>query len=62
MLCDVVGMDARDLRDELAGNGILIRYYDTPSLRDRLLISVGHPDQNDVRLATVRDIADQAGA
>ena len=61
MLCDVVGMDARDLRDKLADNGILIRHYGTPSLRDRLRISVGRPDQNDVLLATLRDIASEVG-
>ena len=61
MLCDVVGMDARELRDKLADNGILIRHYGTPSLRDKLRISVGRPDQNDVLLQTLRDIAAEAG-
>ena len=61
MLCDVIGMDARELRDKLADNGILIRHYGTPLLRDRLRISVGRPEQNDVLLATLRHIAAEAG-
>jgi len=57
ILCDVVGMDARDLRDKLADNGILIRHYGTPLLRHRIRISVGRPEQNDVLLATLCAIA-----
>ena len=61
MLCDVIGMDAPELRDKLADNGILIRHYGTLLLRDKLRISVGRPEQNDVLLATLRDIAAKAG-
>ncbi len=57
----LVAQRIRDLRDKLADNGILIRHYGTPSLRSRLRISVGRPDQNDVLLATLRDIAAEAG-
>ncbi|MDP8922439.1 MAG: histidinol-phosphate transaminase [Chloroflexota bacterium] len=57
ILCNVIGMDARELHDRLADRGILVRHYGTPLLRDKLRISVGRPDQNDILLATLRDIA-----
>jgi histidinol-phosphate aminotransferase len=57
ILCDVVGMDARELRERLADNGILIRHYSTPRLRQSLRISVGRPEQDNVLLETLRGIA-----
>ena len=41
ILVRVVGRDAADLKARLAGRGILIRYFDTPRLRDHIRISVG---------------------
>jgi histidinol-phosphate aminotransferase len=57
ILCDVVGMDARELRAGLVERGILIRHYNTPRLRNALRISVGRPDQNDILLDALREIA-----
>ena len=57
ILCDVVGIDARDLRQQLADRGILVRHYSTPRLRSSLRISVGRPEQNDVLLEGLHDVA-----
>ncbi len=60
VLCDVVGMDARELRAQLVERGILVRHYDTPRLRNALRISVGRPEQNDVLLAALSELAVEA--
>ena len=39
MLCRVVGRDALDLKRSLAGQGILVRYFNKPGLQDH------HPHQ-----------------
>jgi histidinol-phosphate aminotransferase len=61
MLCAVTGMDGLTLRDRLADEGILVRHYGTPRLRNCVRISVGRPEQNDVLLATLTKIADEIG-
>jgi len=48
ILCDVLRGDALALRDELRAEGVFVRHFDKPGLRDRLRISVGlrrHTDQ-----------------
>ena len=50
VLCRVEGMPAADLRDALARLGIVIRYYNTPRLRDHVRISAGTPEQIDTLL------------
>jgi histidinol-phosphate aminotransferase len=52
LLCRVVGRDARELKLALEGEGILVRYFNKPGLRDHIRISVGRPDQTDA-LASV---------
>jgi histidinol-phosphate aminotransferase len=61
ILCAVTGMDGLALRNRLADEGILVRHYGTPRLRDCVRISVGRPEQNDVLLATLMKIADEIG-
>ena len=53
ILCRVIGKDAAELKAKLAERGILIRYFDTPSLRDHVRISVGTPVQTAVLLETL---------
>ena len=62
ILCDVTGADARDVREQLANRGILIRHYATPRLSNSLRISVGRPEQNEALLAALHEIADAATA
>jgi histidinol-phosphate aminotransferase len=54
VLCQVVGGDARQLRSALEQEGILVRYYDKPRLRDHIRISVGRPEQTDALIAVLR--------
>lgn len=46
--------DARAVYDALKTEGILVRYFDEPTLRDRLRITVGTDDQNDRLVAVLR--------
>ncbi len=46
ILCRVEGMEARRLRDALAEEGIMVRYYDKPGLRNAIRVTVGRPEQN----------------
>jgi histidinol-phosphate aminotransferase len=44
IICKVTGGDAEALKHDLAyQHGILVRYFNTPSLRDHIRISVGRP-------------------
>jgi histidinol-phosphate aminotransferase len=61
VLCEVKGMDGRALTNRLADEGILVRHYGTPRLRDCVRISVGRPEQNEVLLATLTKFADEIG-
>jgi histidinol-phosphate aminotransferase len=56
VLCDVAGISARDVRDELRKQGILIRYFDSPMLRNCLRISVGKPDDTDRLIEALTEI------
>lgn len=60
VLCRVTGsLSARELRDALAAEGIIIRFYDKPRLRDHVRISAGTPDQTDRLLAALRQIGER---
>ena len=48
--CRVLGRDARELKLSLEKEGILVRYFDKPGLRDCIRISVGRPEQTEVLL------------
>ena len=47
ILCEVIEGEARVIQDELEKRGILIRYYDTPLLRNFIRVSVGKPEHTD---------------
>jgi histidinol-phosphate aminotransferase len=57
ILCRVVGREARELKQALEREGILVRYYCQPGLRDCIRISVGRPVQNDALLAALWRLA-----
>jgi len=59
ILCRVVGRDARELKLSLEREGILVRYFDQPRLRDRIRISVGKPEHTDALLAALRRWSDE---
>ena len=49
----VTGLPALDLQNELAGEGILVRYYNTPLLSDAVRIGVGRPLDTDALIAAL---------
>lgn len=52
VLCRVVGRSAAEIKQQLAGHGILVRYYNSTGLSDCLRFSIGTPAQM-ARLAEV---------
>ena len=50
VLCRVVGRDARELKLALEREGVLVRYFAKPRLKDCLRISVGRPEDTDALL------------
>jgi histidinol-phosphate aminotransferase len=53
VLCRVVGRDARELKEALAQQGILVRYYAKPGLENMIRVSAGRPEDTDRLLAAV---------
>lgn len=45
ILCRVLEGDAGELKRSLQAEGILVRFFDKPGLRDHIRISVGRPEQ-----------------
>jgi len=56
ILCSVAGSSASELYQRLQRKGILVRYFDTPLLRDYIRISVGKPEHTDALIKTLRGI------
>ncbi|NLX08500.1 MAG: histidinol-phosphate transaminase [Chloroflexi bacterium] len=56
VLCRVEGLAAADLRTALEAEGVLVRYYNKPGLRDHIRISAGTPQQTDALLAALRKV------
>lgn len=54
VLNKVIGMGADDLRDKLAKQGIIVRYYNKPRLYDHIRISAGTPEQVDKLLDVLK--------
>ena len=53
ILCRIVGRSARTVKDALADEGILVRYFDKPGLREHIRISVGRPAHTERLLAAL---------
>jgi histidinol-phosphate aminotransferase len=56
VLCRLEGIAARDVHQRLLERGILVRYFDTPLLRNHIRISAGRPDQTDALILALREI------
>jgi histidinol-phosphate aminotransferase len=54
ILCQVLDKDALAIKQGLEEEGILVRYFDKPRLRDHIRITVGRPDQSDALIAALR--------
>jgi histidinol-phosphate aminotransferase len=56
ILCRIKGIDAQDLHKQLQMKGILVRYFDTPRIKDCIRFSVGKPEHTDALIKTLREI------
>ena len=56
ILCEVTRGDAKYFQDELEKQGILVRYYNTPLLRNYIRISAGKPEQTDTIIQVLQDL------
>jgi histidinol-phosphate aminotransferase len=56
ILCRVPGQDARELKRSLETQGVLVRYFDKPGLRDCIRISVGKPMHTDTLVKALNEI------
>jgi histidinol-phosphate aminotransferase len=56
ILCRIETLDARDVWQRLRRQGIFIRYFDEPMVRDCIRISVGRPEDSQRLLAALREI------
>lgn len=54
LLCHVEGLEARKVKEGLEREGIFVRYFDTPLLRNCLRISVGRPEHTDRLIEALR--------
>jgi histidinol-phosphate aminotransferase len=54
ILCEVVGRPAKALKEVLAQEGVLARYYNTALLKDFIRFSVGRPQDSDALLAALQ--------
>jgi len=61
ILCEVRGIPAKDVRDRLRRRGILIRYFDSPGLRNCVRISVGLSKDTDRVLDALKEVGAKIG-
>jgi histidinol-phosphate aminotransferase len=47
IICQVSGRSGRELKDALAAQGVLVRFYDTDLLKNTIRVSVGRPQDTD---------------
>jgi histidinol-phosphate aminotransferase len=58
ILCAVLKGRAKDIQQKLEEMGILVRYFDTPLLKDSLRISVGKPEENKALIQALNKIGE----
>jgi histidinol-phosphate aminotransferase len=61
ILCRVVGIEARGVWGRLRERGIMVRYFDSPRVRDCLRISVGLPEHRGALIKALQEIGGQLG-
>jgi histidinol-phosphate aminotransferase len=54
ILCDVAGVPARVLRDEVEREGVLVRAYQSSHLPNAVRVSVGKPEHTEAAIAALR--------
>jgi histidinol-phosphate aminotransferase len=56
ILCRVLGRSAKEVRQQLARQGILIRYFQKPGVEDCIRISVGRSEDSDCLVEALREL------
>jgi histidinol-phosphate aminotransferase len=56
ILCQVSGRPAKDLKNALAQEGVLVRYYNNALLQDFIRVSVGRPQDTDALQAALAKV------
>lgn len=56
ILCRVLGRSGRQLKNDLAQGGVLVRYFDKPGLQDHIRISVGRPQDTDRLIEKLQEV------
>ncbi|MBN1189897.1 MAG: histidinol-phosphate transaminase [Dehalococcoidales bacterium] len=59
ILIEMVRGQAKYIQDELEKRGILVRYYNTPLLRNFFRISVGKPEQTDRIIKALKELGER---
>jgi len=59
ILCSVRDGRAAELKGRLKSRGIMVRYFDTPLLRNAIRISAGKPEHTDALIRALRDIEEE---
>ncbi len=59
ILCSVINGKASELHQKLQNKGILVRYFDTPLLRNAIRISVGKPEHTDALIKALQEIGEE---
>lgn len=60
LLCRLERADARRVYEALLGRGVMVRYFETPLLRNHLRITAGRPQDTDAVIAALRDALAEA--
>ncbi|MGQ9572529.1 MAG: histidinol-phosphate transaminase [Dehalococcoidia bacterium] len=61
ILCRIQGVEAKEVWRRLRQQGIFVRYFDTPGVKDCIRITVGKPEHTDRLLAALREIGGSLG-
>jgi histidinol-phosphate aminotransferase len=56
ILCEVKGIPAKEVRAQLRQRGILVRYFDSPGLRNCIRVSVGKPEHTERLMQALKEI------
>ncbi|UCC91011.1 MAG: histidinol-phosphate transaminase [Dehalococcoidia bacterium] len=59
ILCSVLNGRANQLQQKLRDRGILVRYFDTPLLRNSIRISIGKPEHTDALIKVLQELEEE---
>jgi histidinol-phosphate aminotransferase len=56
ILCRVTGRDAKELKEDLARRGILVRFFDKPGLQQTIRISIGRTEHTAALIQALKEL------